>query len=122
MPENTGKREAVAMGNISPQEAKRRHPNIDWKDTGVGAKCLGIPIGYKVVAADFWDKKIKDVRKVAQSWTGLIRASKEGRNMVVQSCYYGRMRYYIYSICPPKKWYLAWRKMRRTSSGRKTQT
>jgi len=42
------------------------------------------------------------VRKLSEEWHGLMKASKEGRSMVVQSCYYGRYRYYLYSIEMPK--------------------
>ena len=87
----------------------------------MGAKCLGIQIGYKIDRNINWKDKLDKVNGIATrwGWGGLLRSAKEGRSMVVQSCYYGRLRYYLYSYAMHKNHvkqvekdasYLIWKK------------
>ena len=59
---------------------------------------MGVPIGNKLDEAKWWGAKINTVRKIATQWLGLKRAKYLGRNLIVQGCYYGRLRYWLYSI------------------------
>ena len=103
MKENKAKREGVIIGNITLEEARRKYPNIKWAEEGKGAKCLGIQVGYKIDRNLNWEDKIQKVRQLAHKWTALVAMSKEGRNSIVQSCYLGRFRYYLYSYEMSKK-------------------
>ena len=51
----------------------------------------------------WWHKKIAATRDKAQQWVGLFKNSYFGRNLIVQGMYFGRMRYWLYSLMMPKK-------------------
>ena len=48
-------------------------------------------------------EKINNVRAKAKKWGGLCRTGYFGRNLIVQAMYFGRMRYWLYSINMTKK-------------------
>ena len=59
---------------------------------------LGAPIGNNLDADAWWRKKIEAVGNKAKRWTRLSRASALGRNLIVQAMFYGRLRYWVYSV------------------------
>ena len=95
MRENVKKREGLAMGTLAGQDLGH---DIRWTPNGKWCTSLGVPIGNKLDEAKWWGAKINTVRKIATQWLGLKRAKYLGRNLIVQGCYYGRLRYWLYSI------------------------
>ena len=51
----------------------------------------------------WWSKKLEGVRDKSRKWTALFRAGYFGRNLVVQSMFLGRLRYWLYSVPMSKK-------------------
>ena len=95
MRENVKKREGLAMGTLAGQDLGH---DIRWTPNGKWCTSLEVPIGNKLDEAKWWGAKINTVRKIATQWLGLKRAKYMGRNLIVQGCYYGRLRYWLYSI------------------------
>ena len=83
------------MGTLAGQDLGH---DIRWTPNGKWFTSLGVPIGNKLDEAKWWGAKINTVRKIATQWLGLKRAKYLGRNLIVQGCYYGRLRYWLYSI------------------------
>ena len=103
MRENMTKREGLALGKLRQRHLGR---GIAWvkdeKDCGPNdcpwAISLGVPIGNELNSEKFWKKRLDAVRDKAKRWGGLYRASISGRNLIVQSMYYGSLRYWLYSL------------------------
>ena len=75
---------------------------VRWAGQGEWCKSLGVPIGNNLNEAKWWSKKIQATRDKAQQWVGLFRSSYFGRNLIVQAMYFGRLRYWLYSLVMPK--------------------
>jgi hypothetical protein len=100
MKENMTKREGLKMGRL---RTRRMDPTVAWAKEGEAVKSLGVPIGNDFDEAKWWKRKIEAVRDVAQKWVGLYRQTYFGRNLVVQAMYFGRLRYWLYSLHMPKE-------------------
>ena len=114
MRENVKKREGLAMGayrgaswaDPQRQERVRRRGTeghkaaaaIKWAQEGEWVTSLGVPIGNDLDHTKWWDKKIQATRDKANRWAGLHRSGFFGRNLVVQAMYFGRLRYWLWSI------------------------
>ena len=107
MRENKAKREGLAMGrlrhSVLPRGTEGPLPktvqrNIEWVPDGQWAVSLGVPIGNNLDHEKWWSKKLEAVRAVSRQWQGLYRSGYFGRNLIVQSMYLGRLRYWLYSI------------------------
>ena len=59
---------------------------------------LGVPIGNDLDAFSWWSEKLNKVRVISTQWLGLKRAKYFGRSLIVQGCFYGRLRYLLYSV------------------------
>ena len=90
------------MGKYRTQDLGR---NIKWAEENKWCVSLGVPIGNELDEARWWGEKINKVRTLAQQWIGLKRTQYFGRNLIVQGMYYGRLRYWLYSINMDKKLY-----------------
>ena len=100
MKENTTKREGLAMGTY---RGKQMPEGIKWAPEGGWIRALGVPIGNDLDDEAWWKKKIEAVREISQQWMGLYRSSYFGRNLIVQACYFGRLRYWLYSLTMSKE-------------------
>jgi hypothetical protein len=94
MRENIMKREGVAMGKYRGKDLGR---GVKWATEGNFCVSLGVPIGNELDESKWWGAKINTVRKLASRWGGLYRNKYFGRNLIVQGCYFGRLRYWLYS-------------------------
>ena len=98
MRENITKREALAMGSYRKRTVPQDLRNIAWAKEGEWIRSLGVPIGNELDHALFWKKKIQATRDKANRWAGLCRSSYFGRNLIVQAMYFGRLRYWLFSV------------------------
>ena len=95
MRENVKKREGLAMGKYRAQDLKRE---IKWAKEKGWCVSLGVPIGNELDESKWWSEKINSVRKKTLPWLQLKHNKYFGRNLIVQGCYFGRLRYWLYSI------------------------
>ena len=95
MRENVKKREGLAMGKYRGQALGH---NIKWAPENGWCVSLGVPIGNDLDAFAWWSEKLNKVRVISTQWLGLKRAKYFGRNLIVQGCFYGRLRYWLYSV------------------------
>ena len=95
MRENVKKREGLAMGKYRAQDLKRE---IKWAKEKGWCISLGVPIGNELDESKWWSEKINSVRKKTLPWLQLKHNKYFGRNLIVQGCYFGRLRYWLYSI------------------------
>ena len=72
-------------------------PETKWIKDGEWATSLGNPVGNNIDHSKFFTKKLESVRVKAQRWINLYRASYWGRNLIVQSMYFGSIRYWLYT-------------------------
>ena len=96
MRENLKKREGLAMGRY--RNRVRLPRGVKWKKDGEFAIVLGSPVGNRMNHDGWWKKKVIAIQGRAQRFIGLFRASYFGRNLIVQSKYFGALRYWLYSI------------------------
>ena len=73
-------------------------PGINWANDGEFVKCLGVPIGNDLNTEKWWHHKVAATRDKTSHWAGLYRNSYFGRNLIVQGMYFGRLRYWLYSL------------------------
>ena len=71
---------------------------IKWVMDGHWCKSLGVPIGNDLDEGKWWQGKINSTRGKTALWVGLSRASYFGRNLITQAMYFGRLRYWLYSL------------------------
>ena len=95
MKENKKKREGLAMGKY---RGRQLPDGIKWAREGHWCVSLGVPIGNDLNEEKWWSEKLRAVRKKAKQWMGLFRSSYFGRNLIVQAMYFGRLRYWLYSL------------------------
>lgn len=98
MRENAAKREGLAMGSYRRKKAPRDLRKIAWAPEGGWVKSLGVLIGNDLDHAKFWKQKLQATRDKANRWAGLFTSSYFGRNLIVQGMYFGRLRYWLYSV------------------------
>ena len=103
MRENYKKREGLGMGRYRNDKKTELPPNIKWVEEGNWAVSLGVPVGNDLDTEAWWKQKLKAVRKHTSRWVGLFRSSYFGRNLIVQSMYFGRLRYWLFSLHMPPK-------------------
>ena len=100
MRENYTKREGLAMGKFRNKKIGR---GVKWVNEGEWVISLGVPIGNEINHEEWWDKKVASIDAKAHKWINLYRHSYSGRNLLVQSMYYGSFRYWLYSTHSSKK-------------------
>ena len=103
MRENYKKREGLGMGRYRNDKKPELPTNIKWVEEGNWAVSLGVPVGNDLDTEAWWKQKLKAVRKHTSRWVGLFRSSYFGRNLIVQSMYFGRLRYWLFSLHMPPK-------------------
>jgi hypothetical protein len=105
MLENSTKREGLLLGSL------RKHPEktppdmvdmvVNWTPDGDTIRTLGVPIGNDFNEHDWWLGKYREVKARVARWPSLRRLSLKGRNMLLQSIYYGMFRFWLYSMVLP---------------------
>ena len=100
MRENTAKREAVALGAY---RGRRMPAGPKWVQEGQWCKHLGVPIGNDLAQGKWWGEKINVTRQKTHGWVGLQRMGYYGRSLPMQGMYYGRLRYWLYSLYMNKR-------------------
>jgi len=96
MRENAAKREGVKMGRY--RHTNIAEPGIKWAPEGGYVKSLGVPVGNDLDTEKWWKVKLAAIRAKTDHWAGLYRSSYFGRNLIVQGMYFGRLRYWLYSL------------------------
>ena len=114
MRENKDKREGIAMGTYRYVDLNDinlgRFGTVDWvnqRDPSSRlppwAIHLGVPIGNNLDVNKWWTKKLEAIDGIGERWIPhLRRRGYFGRDLIVQSMYFGRMRYWLYSVEMPK--------------------
>ena len=110
MRENLKKREGLALGSYRTQSkfapgSRTKHKyvkSIKWAQEGEWVISLGVPIGNDLDHATWWRKKIEAVRIIANKWKNISRRGYFGRSLVTQAMYYGRYRFWLWSLAVPK--------------------
>ena len=95
MRENIAKREGLGMGTYRNKDLGG---GVKWIMDGHWCKSLGVPIGNDLDEGKWWQGKINSTRGKTALWVGLSRASYFGRNLITQAMYFGRLRYWLYSL------------------------
>ena len=100
MKENISKRQGLALGKY---RTIKMPGDTSWIPEGEWAISLGNPIGNEVDYDRFYEQKIATIRDKAKKWSALYRCGYHGRNLIVQSMYFGSIRYWLYTIPMSKK-------------------
>ena len=104
MRENKNKREALLLGSL------RRHPeraplgvvkDDAYTPDGRTIRALGVPIGNAFNLSEWWTSRYRTVKSRVAHWHAIGRLSITGRNMLLQSIFYGSMRYWFFSLEVP---------------------
>ena len=99
MRENMKKRQGLATGKYRRRARRKKLPkSVDWIPEGSWAIVLGAPVGNDMDHDRWWKKKIIATQGKAQRFIALFRASYFGRNLIVQTKYFGALRYWLYSM------------------------
>ena len=101
MRENYSKREGLGMGRYRTIERHRLTRDIKWVPEGEWAISLGVPVGNDLDTKRWWDKKLEDIRSHSKRWMALFQHSYFGRNLIVQGMYFGKQRYWLFSLVMP---------------------
>ena len=103
--ENASKREALLLGALARDHS--RAPRGVARDDEYAAegdliRALGYPIGHNFDVREWWEGRYMAVkeRRVA-AWKSTASASIVGRNMLLQSKYYGSFRYWLFGLNMP---------------------
>ena len=110
MRENLKKREGLALGSYRTQRrftpgSRTQHEyikSIKWAQEGQWVISLGVPIGNDLDHTAWWRKKIEAVRIIANKWKNIARRGYFGRSLVTQAMYYGRYRFWLWSLAVPQ--------------------
>ena len=96
MRENMKKREGVALGKL--RNSGRLPTDTKWVKDGEWARYLGNPVGNEVDHTAFFKHKLEAVHQKSKNWLRLLRTTYPGRNLIVQSMYFGSVRYWLYTL------------------------
>ena len=76
---------------------------IRWVQPGKYVRILGIPYWEEYNVNLFWEGLYTKMKCLLATWKHHTMQSITGKNMLVNSMIYGRFRYYIQAMSPPKK-------------------
>ena len=105
MQENATKREGMLMGALNTQ--RDRAPtgviaNDAWLQDGDHIRALGAPMGNDLDEEKWWLGRYRVVKDRVARWPSLRRLSIDGRNMLLQSIFYGSFRFWLYFMVLPR--------------------
>ena len=104
MRENKSKREGLLLGwlNNNRQSAPLGvMPDDKWQPDGKPIRALGVPMGNKRGYTEWYLARYRTVKERYGLWPAMRRLSIKGRNLILQSMYYGSFRFWLYSIEMP---------------------
>ena len=105
MRENKGKREILPLGPLKdkPEEINPRLTRHGARvaKKGETIRALGAPLGNDFSITEWWQKKYATVKPRIAAWNGLSRLSLTGRNILLQSIFYGSFRYWFFFLTVP---------------------
>ena len=104
MAENSAKREGWLLGRLARE--RHREPqqiihNNEWVRDGSTIRALGAPLGNQIDEHAWWMGKYRTVKGRVARWPSLRRLSVTGRNMLLQSIFYGSFRFWLYFMVLP---------------------
>ena len=104
MAENPKKREGQLLGKLNRE--KHRAPkgvikDDAWLKDGDTIRALGAPMGNNMDEHAWWLGKYREVKDRVARWPNLRRLSITGRNMLLQSIFYGSFRFWLYFMVLP---------------------
>eukprot|EP00965_Chrysotila_dentata_P099452 3288008-Pleurochrysis_carterae.AAC.1 len=113
MQENKDKREILPLGSTSTQSELSRQTYITdnrtppqqpigWKNINETVISLGIPHGNVTNFDDFLTTKYTQAKAKLASAKSIHQLTINGRNKILNSNYYGKFRYYMFSMDFPK--------------------
>ena len=106
MAENHAKREGQLLGRLNNQKHRAPRGIIAGEKlakNGDFIRVLGVPMGNKIDEHRWWMTRYRTVKSQVAAWTCLGHLSISGRNMVVQSIYFGSFCFWLYSMGMPQQ-------------------
>ena len=105
MKENSDKREGQLLGKLNKE--KQRAPkgviaNDAWLKDGNTIRALGVPMGNDFSIEEWYSSRYSVVKERVSLWPSIRRLSITGRNMLLQSIFYGSFRYWLYFLIMPQ--------------------
>ena len=104
MAENVDKREGQLLGKLN-RERERAPTGVitgdAWVQDGDSIRALGVPMGNKLDETAWWLGRYRTVKERIARWPNLRRLSIDGRNMLLQSIFYGSFRFWLYFMIMP---------------------
>ena len=105
MSENTGKREGQLLAKLNRE--RHRAPtgviaNDAWLEDGKTIRALGAPMGNNFNVAEWFQTRYRTVKARVSLWPSIRRLSLTGRNLLLQSIFYGSFRYWLYFLVVPQ--------------------
>ena len=105
MKENKSKREGLLLGRLNINRQNAPHGVVaddKWQPDGKTIRALGVPMGNKVDYTEWYLARYRTVKERYGMWPVMRRLSLKGRNLILQSMYYGSFRFWLYSIEMPE--------------------
>ena len=105
MKENKTKREGLLLGLLNTNRHKAPRgvvQNDEWQPDGKPIRALGVPIGNKLDYTEWYLARYRTVKEKYGLWPAMRRLALKGRNLLLQSMYYGSFRFWLYSIEMPE--------------------
>ena len=104
MLENDTKREGQLLGKLNRERARAPRgviANEAWVADGETIRALGAPMGNNFDETAWWKGRYRTVKARIATWPGMRRLSIRGRNLLLQSIFYGSFRYWLYFLIMP---------------------
>ena len=104
MKENKSKREGLLLGRLNNNRQNAPTgvmPDDKWQPDGKPIRALGVPMGNKIDYTEWYLARYRTVKERYGLWPAMRRLSIKGRNLILQSMYYGSFRFWLYSIEMP---------------------
>ena len=102
MRENMGKREGQLLGALADNPENAPDDVVPkWLKNGDTLRALGAPMGNNFDVKSWYESKYRSVKNRVALWPSMRRLSLTGRNMLLQSIFYGSFRFYLYFIEMP---------------------
>ena len=105
MKENETKREGQLLGKLN-RERNRAPKGViardAWIEDGQTIRALGVPMGNNFDIEEWYRSRYRTVKARVSLWPSIRRLSLKGRNLLLQSIFYGSFRYWLYFLVMPQ--------------------
>jgi hypothetical protein len=106
MLENKNKREGQLLGRLNKE--RHRAPtgvirDNAWVKDGDFIRALGAPMGNNLDVTEWYISRYRTVKERISLWPSIRRLALTGRNMLLQSIFYGSFRYWLYFLVMPNQ-------------------